>query len=221
MWSRLGIAGCSPAGYRASIRNAGLLACNLLESQLGQCPPLIQANTLGPSFFLRFFSGPVGNMNSLYNCNKFNSLSHFLLPWKTLRLALFFIVASVLSGCSDPDVLSPEQTVALEQRVRERWQTIMDRDFEKTWEYSTPNYRSVFSKRMFVKTFSYQIEWELTGVEVLHYDARAAVASVGARVMTTPTKPISMASKALGTRPITVREKWMLIDGEWWHSANN
>ena len=134
---------------------------------------------------------------------------------------LAVILMAVGSGCSGPEELSPEQAAALEQRVRERWQTIIARDFEETWEFETPNYRSAFPKRLYPNNFSYTVEWELTGVDVLNYDARAAVASVGARVMTKPTKPTSAASKAIGALPVTVREKWMLIDGEWWHSANN
>ena len=161
-------------------------------------------------------------METLININKYNRLCAFR-RWLGAfpRLLVGALLVAIAAGCSDPDELSPQQTAALEQRVRERWQTIIDRDFDKTWEYSTPNYRSVFSKRMFAKNFSYGIDWELTGVEVLHYDGRAAVASVAARVMTKPTKPTNAASEAVGAMPITLREKWILIDGEWWHSANN
>ena len=105
--------------------------------------------------------------------------------------------------------------------MRERWQTKIDRDFGKTWEYSTPNFREVFSKSLYVHKFSYMVEWRLTGVEVGNYDADAAVASVAARVMTKPTKQTSTASGAIGAVPVTIREKWMLIDGEWWHSTND
>jgi hypothetical protein len=130
------------------------------------------------------------------------------------------LLALSLGGCSDPDELSAEQAAALEERVRARWQTIIDRDFEKTWEFATPNYRGIFPKHLYANNFSYGVKWELTGVDVLNYDGRAAVASVAARVMTEPAKPTSAASKALGPRPVTIREQWILIDGEWWHSVN-
>jgi hypothetical protein len=64
------------------------------------------------------------------------------------------------------------------------------------------------------------VDWELTGVEVLNYDAVAAVASVAVRVMSEPTKRTSTASFELGAVPVTFHEKWLFIDGEWWHSAN-
>ena len=137
-----------------------------------------------------------------------------------LPAAFLVVVLALLgSGCSEPDELSAEQAAALEQRVRDRWQTIIARDFDATWEFATPNYRGIFPKHLYRYNFSYGVEWELTAVDILNYDARAAVASVGARVMTKPTKPTSAASKAIGALPVTVREKWILIDGVWWHSA--
>jgi len=126
----------------------------------------------------------------------------------------------LLHACSDSRELTPQQATALEERVWARWQTLSDRDFDKTWEFASPNYRSVFSKRMYRNKFSYGVEWELTEVNILNYDGRAAVASVGARVMTESTKPSSSALKAMGARPIIIRERWMFIDGEWWHIAN-
>ena len=118
------------------------------------------------------------------------------------------------------DGLSPEQVAALEQRVRERWQALSARDYESTWEFSTPVYRSIFPKDLYVLQFSYTVERELTGVEVLNYDASAAVASVTARVMSKPLKLTSTASRSIGAIPVTVHEKWILIDGEWWFSAD-
>ena len=139
-----------------------------------------------------------------------------------MRLSSLFLIAWLVlaTACSGPDELTPEQASALEQRDRDRWQAVIDRDFAAAWEYESPNYRSVFAKSMYKHQFSYGVEWELTGVEVVHYDAPAAVSSVVARVMTKSTKPTSAASKAIGAKPLSIREKWILIDGEWWHSVN-
>ena len=60
----------------------------------------------------------------------------------------------------------------------------------------------------------------MTSVEVVDYDADAAVASVVAGVMSKSTKQTSAASRALGAVPTTIREKWIFTDGEWWHSTN-
>jgi hypothetical protein len=60
----------------------------------------------------------------------------------------------------------------------------------------------------------------LTAIEVTNYDAPAAVASVAARVMSKPLKQTSTASMALGAIPVTVNEKWVFVDGQWWFSAD-
>jgi hypothetical protein len=38
--------------------------------------------------------------------------------------------------------------------------------------------------------------------------------------MSKPLKQTSTASQALGAVPVSVREKWMFIDGEWWFSVD-
>ena len=137
-------------------------------------------------------------------------------------LAIALLSLALLSGCSRGPTevtLSVEQEAALIERVSERWYAMENKDFGRVYEYMTPNYRSIFSKRMFLNNFGYDVNWELTEVEVVNYDARVAVASVVVRVMSEPTKPTSEASRTIGALPAIVREKWIRIDGEWWNSA--
>ena len=141
---------------------------------------------------------------------------------RTALLIMALAVPLVAPTRADtPAGLSAEQAAALEQRVRERWQTLIDHDWAKTWEFSTPTFRGIFPKSMYVHNFSYAVQWELTSVEVVDYDADAAVASVAAGVMSMPTKQTSSASRALGAVPVTIHEKWIFTDGEWWHSTSD
>tara|TARA_R110001592_G_scaffold215025_2_gene468287 strand:+ start:57012 stop:57461 length:450 start_codon:yes stop_codon:yes gene_type:complete len=134
--------------------------------------------------------------------------------------AWLIVSMALVAGCTDNKELSEAEVAALELRVAERWQALAARDFEKAWEYTTPLYRASFPKHLYVKKFSYAVEWELTAVEVVNYDARAAVASVVVRVMSKPTKQTSAASIAVGPIPSNLRERWIFTDGEWWFSAN-
>ena len=139
------------------------------------------------------------------------------------RLAgtLVMVCSLLLVGaCGNPETLSEEQIHALEDRVHARWKTKIDREFDKTWEFSTPTYRQTFPRDLYRYKYSYTVDWELTGIEVLDYHPVAAVASVAVRVMSKPTKFTSSASKAVGAVPITFVEQWSLIDGQWWYSAN-
>lgn len=136
-------------------------------------------------------------------------------------LALLMVVAlGPAARAATPEGLSAKQVAALEQRVRERWQALSDRDYGKAWEYSTPIYRSVFPNDLYVLQFSYAVDRELTEVEVTHYDAAAAVASVTARVMSKPLKQTLTASASMGAVPVIVKERWILVDDEWWFSAS-
>lgn len=137
-----------------------------------------------------------------------------------LWLLLAALSAGLLAGCMQSDTLTDQQVVALEDRVHARWQTLIARNFDKTWEFATPAYREVFPREFHPLQYSYAVEWELTDIRLLDYDARAAVASVAVRVMSKPVKFTSSASRAVGAVPVTFTEKWILIDGEWWYSAN-
>lgn len=142
------------------------------------------------------------------------------LPRAVLGLLL---LASLLAPASWADTvqgLSAKQVTALEKRVEQRWRALSARDYAAVYAFSTPVYRSVFPKDLYVLQFSYAVERELTGVEVLNYDAAAAVASVAVRVMSKPVKLTSTASQAIGAVPITVHERWIFIDGEWWFSTD-
>ena len=152
--------------------------------------------------------------------NKHSMLHNYLSYFRILVVLLVGGLSASLGWAGTPDGLTPEQEAALEQRVRERWQTLIEKDFDNVWQFSTPTFREVFSKSMYVHNFSYAVDWELTSIDVVNYHADAAVASVAVGVMSRSTKHVSSASRALGAVPITIREKWILADGEWWHSTN-
>ena len=132
---------------------------------------------------------------------------------------VLFVAACTDSGQDLPDVAGPSLE-DLERRVEERWQARIAHDWGRAYEYSSPAYREVFPKQLYVRKFSYTADWELTGIEVTNYDPLAAVASVVVRVMSRPTKLTSAAAKALGPMPRALHERWIFVDGEWWFGAN-
>lgn len=137
-----------------------------------------------------------------------------------LATGILVVILGLLTGCASGPTWDDAQRSVLEQRVRERWQALEVRDFEKAWEFTSPSYRGIFSKQLYVKKFSYAVQWELTGVKIVNYDSDAAVASVVVRVMSKPTKQTSSASVALGAIPNNLRERWIFTEGQWWFSAN-
>jgi hypothetical protein len=133
---------------------------------------------------------------------------------------VLLMVLVLSGGCASGPKWDDAQRNILEQRVRDRFQALVARDFNTAWEYMTPSYRAIFSKQLYAKKFSYAVELQLTGVEVVNYDSDAAVASVVVRVMSKPTKQTSTASMLIGATPSSLGEKWVFSQGQWWFSVN-
>ncbi len=136
-----------------------------------------------------------------------------------LLIALTVMVA-LLGGCATQKRLSEAQEADLLARAEARWRALEGRDWSSAYDFTSPAYREVFPREMYVGKFSYMVEWELTSIEILNYDAGAAVASVAARVMSRPVKQTSAASAAIGSVPTFMVEQWILVDDQWWFSAN-
>lgn len=134
--------------------------------------------------------------------------------------SLTLIAVLFLAGCASGPPLTDAGKARLLERAEARWQALAARDWGTAYEYTSPAYRSIFTREMYKTKFSYMVDWELTSVEFVNYDARAAVASVAARVMSKPVKQTSAASVAIGAVPTRFVEQWILVDGEWWYSAN-
>ena len=154
--------------------------------------------------------------------NKVNSLHTNTTFNRSAKLAIFCLLAAVIA-CSHtlaPNQVDPEGEAALVERVTERWRAMAKKDFAFTYEYTTPNYRRVFSKALYLHKFSYALDLELTDIEVVHYDARAAVASVAVRVMSKPAKQTRSAA-IFGATPVILRESWIFAENQWWHNSKD
>ncbi|EAQ98313.1 hypothetical protein [Congregibacter litoralis] len=139
---------------------------------------------------------------------------------KAVKLFSLLMLAMVLSGCAGSQRLSEQSQAELLKRAEARWNALESRDWGAAYEFTSPAYRDVFTRKMYERKFSYMVEWELTSVEFVNYDARAAVASVAVGVMSRPVKQTSAASEAIGAVPVRSVEQWILSDGQWWYSAN-
>jgi hypothetical protein len=158
----------------------------------------------------------------LKKANKYNMIRYIAAQaFGRVCIAALLILPAIEGYAKPEDVLSDASLQHLEQRVGERWQAMVARDFEKVWEYSTPNYRSRFPKSLYPYNFSYALRWELTSIEVVNYASQESVASVAVRVVSVPTKRTSVASRAIGAVPVTIHEQWLYINSEWWYSSSH
>ena len=137
-----------------------------------------------------------------------------------IKTALFIpsiLSLSILLGCAGQVVLTQELQDKLVERIEHRWEFYAVRNYTGAWDFSTPEYRRVFPRESYYKNFHGLLQLELTGVQLLAYDARAAVASVAVRVMISPRPGAPAASLALGKSPTTIDETWKLVDGNWYY----
>ncbi len=126
---------------------------------------------------------------------------------------LTFLVSAVIAATAEID------TKKLDERVKERWETIVKHEFGETYNYETPTYKAVFTKDLYVNQFSHGVDWSLTKTAEIKYDPATNVATV---VVVVETKPRN--SKGLDatvkTASVEIREKWLHIKGRWWHSSS-
>tara|TARA_B100000902_G_scaffold178660_1_gene171936 strand:+ start:413 stop:856 length:444 start_codon:yes stop_codon:yes gene_type:complete len=136
---------------------------------------------------------------------------------KTTLFIAYVLSYLVLLGCAGQTSLNQQLQDKLVERIERRWEFYAAKDYAGAWDLSTPEYRKIFPRESYYKNFHGLLELELTGVRLLAYDARAAVASVAVRVMISPRPGAPAASLALGKSPTTIDETWKLVDGNWYY----
>ena len=86
-------------------------------------------------------------------------------------MALLLGALATLTGCAGGPQMTEKLEARLLERAQARWRALEQRDFDAAWSFTSPAYRGVFSKSLYRQKFSYMVEWQLTGVELVTYDA--------------------------------------------------
>ena len=149
-------------------------------------------------------------MSKLWNKKEFHTS-------KLLKAGIFSLLFGVIAGCSAPRELVGSEKDQLIQRVTDRWQCLVQNDYVCAYNYTTPAYRDVFSQDLYKIGKGSMLERRLTGAKVVDYDPTAAVASVEVGVMSRSFKHTSSASRTIGPRFTTIRERWLWSGGKWWY----
>jgi hypothetical protein len=134
--------------------------------------------------------------------------------WKS---AIILSIFMILAACSTSEELSESKESHLIQRVTARWQCLERNDYACAYKFLSPAYRRVFTPEMYRNRYFSELERVLTGVKVVAYDRKAAVASVMVGVMSSSSTDASSASRASSIVPSTLAESWIQYKGEWWY----
>lgn len=112
---------------------------------------------------------------------------------------------------ADAVTASPEQ--ALRERVQARWDALIQRDFPTAYQFETPAYRDLYTEEDYLRGFGSTVIWEKAAVEQLAVDEEDA-ASVQVQLQYTIPE---YAVRGLPGVTSRVTERWIQVDGEWWH----
>jgi len=132
-----------------------------------------------------------------------------LMPVALLSAAMFLLSAC---GGSAPGLDEP-----LEDRIMDRWQHMIDRDFGKAWEYYTPGFRQLNPRETFAAEMAGRpVRWH--AAELLEVECAEERCNALLRITVQPTAgPSTLRHLHV---PSEVTETWLLLDGVWWFSQN-
>ena len=113
-----------------------------------------------------------------------------------------------LAGCASLQPKAPEEVVR--ERAEQRWAALIDRDFEKAWEYTQPGYRAVMRQKDYRNRFGVAGQW--LGAQVHDVKCEAERCTVKLRLTTKVLVP-PFANREMVNY---YDEPWVREDGQWW-----
>jgi hypothetical protein len=102
---------------------------------------------------------------------------------------------------------------ALRQRVQERWEALIRKDFAAAYQFEAPVYRAAYSLEQYQRGFGKGLIWEAITVDQVLFEGDE-VATVYVNMQ------YQMAQLIAGEvqrQSSLLTEKWIRTDDEWWH----
>ena len=129
----------------------------------------------------------------------------------TRRAALPLLAAGVLAlaGCAALQPQTPEQIV--EQRADARWSALVQRNFEKAWEYTQPSFRALVAQKDYHKRFGGAGQWK--GAQIHEVKCEPERCTVRLRLTSVLNVPKFRGQELTGF----IDEVWVREDGQWWY----
>lgn len=127
------------------------------------------------------------------------------------RVVVVLGLVGVLSACS----ASLQQSARSDEdiirgRAQERWNALLDLNFDEAYVYETPAFREVYSQRAYRGRFGGSVRW--TDASVRSVQVGGDTAEVMVTITYVTLDPVG--------RPFTnerpIRELWEHSEGEWW-----
>ena len=98
----------------------------------------------------------------------------------------------------------------LRERVRKRWDTVIERDFKKAYEFEAPEFRKEHTAEEYAGMFGPMIRWNVATVKQVRYDRPDE-----AEVIIDLDYSFPLGGEMIRTKGI-VTEQWVFLDSTWW-----
>lgn len=111
--------------------------------------------------------------------------------------------------------LTPEQMAKeklLRDRVQERWNAVIKRDFASAYAFETPEYRKAHTAEQYAGGFGPMIRWHMATVKEVRYDRANESEVVVTLDYSFPLGSGDNAVRASGD----YKERWVLVEDQWW-----
>lgn len=131
-----------------------------------------------------------------------------------LRLLLYLVLVVGLAGAvadTSPEPTDREQ--ALRQRVQERWEALIRKDWAAAYPFEAPVYRAANSLEQYQRRFGKGAIWEAVTIDRVLFEGDE-VATIYANVRYQLAELIAGEVHRFSS---LVTEKWIRTDDEWWH----
>ncbi len=134
--------------------------------------------------------------------------------WKRAAVFAAIVLASTATLAKGE---TPPDADALKARVEARWKALSAHDFKAAYALETPTYRKVFPYNLYLNKFAVGAISTFKDIDNVEYDAQRKVASVIVDLDTKTTRKAAESWIKKMLVPARVREKWLRIDGHWYH----
>lgn len=133
---------------------------------------------------------------------------------KYCKFLFLLLFVTGLAWAANADIVSAERDHVLRQRVHERWDALMKKDYATAYQFEMPVFRSAYSLQEYQRGFGDDIVWEKVEVDRLLFQGDD-VATIYLNMQYHPAKHVMEGVMPKITSMMT--EKWILVDGQWWH----
>ena len=132
-----------------------------------------------------------------------------------MRLSFLLIFIVFAQGCASfkGGGLGSDASV-LQERAEERWEALLNKDWEKAYSFELPEYRSTHDLSKFKRRYGSSIQWKHVNIKSVDLQEDQKTADVSGELTYEFIAPGAGGGMVETTAPF--KERWLKKESEWW-----